>query len=73
MNCWTRKTMRRERTLSKEEITAKLNEMGYKSRVCADGMIYIDTDVKMFPKLKKLLKELGYKGSYAVRKEKCDG
>lgn len=59
--------------MSKEEISIQLNNMGYKSRVCADGMIYIDTDVKMFPKLKKILKELGYKGSYAVRKEECDG
>ena len=59
--------------MSKEEISIQLNNMGYKSRVCADGMIYIDTDVKMFPKLKKILKELGYNGSYAVRKEKYDG
>lgn len=53
---------------NKLEIVEKLNEMGYKAKLYDDGLIYIDASFDLYPKVKKLLKSLGYKGSYGIRK-----
>lgn len=52
--------------MDKLELVIKLTEMGYKAEII-DGLPYI-LNVS-YTQAEKLVKELGYKGSYGIRKE----
>lgn len=52
--------------MNKLELIIKLNEMGHKAELI-DGLPYI-IGVN-YTQAEKLVKELGYKGSYGIRKE----
>ena len=51
--------------MDKLELIIKLTELGYKAEII-DGLPYILNVT--YPKADKLIRELGYKGSYGVRK-----
>lgn len=52
--------------MSKLELIIKLTEQGYKTELI-DGLPYIIG--LNYPQAEKLVRELGYKGSYGIRKE----
>lgn len=52
--------------MDKLELVIKLTEMGYKAEII-DGIPYIIS--LNYTQAEKLVKELGYKGSYGIRKE----
>lgn len=52
--------------MDKLELIIKLTEMGYKAELI-DGLPYIIG--LNYQQTEKLVKELGYKGSYGIRKE----
>lgn len=52
--------------MDKLELVIKLTEQGYKAELI-DGLPYIIG--LSYPQAEKLVKELGYKGSYGIRKE----
>lgn len=52
--------------MDKLELVIKLIEMSYKAEII-DGLPYIIG--LNYPQAEKLVRELGYKGSYGIRKE----
>lgn len=52
--------------MDKLELIIKLTELGYKAELI-DGLPYIIG--LNYPQTEKLVRELGYKGSYGIRKE----
>lgn len=55
--------------MSKEEIVDEIRKMGYRATINSEGIILIDEKSRYFPKFKKILKDLGYKGSFGLKSE----